>query len=93
MLDNKTIILDIGYIEDTSNNHSELCPKDFKFNIKVIKLIKKILELNGVNVVLAQPLNFDKISLKDKIALEKEVKANGFISIQINKNLNNKFDD
>lgn len=97
MLDTKTIILDIGYIESplrlTENNCNESYPKNFKFNIKVVKFVKKILELNGVNVVLAQPLNLDEIPLKDKIALENLIKPDGFISIQTNKNLNNKFDD
>lgn len=101
MSNTKTIILDISYMEDTlelkRNNYdkNKSYSKEFKFNIKVIKLIKQILELNGVNVILAQPLNSNEVSLKDKIALEKEMepKADGLISIQINKNSNKSLDD
>jgi len=100
MSDIKTIILDIGYMESTlelarTNKGIEQknYDKDFKSNIKIIKLVKKVLELNGVNVILAQPFNSNEVALKDKIALEKRIEANGFVSIQINKNPNENIDD
>lgn len=99
MSNTKTIILDISYMEDTlelkrnSYDRNESYSKEFKFNIKAIKLIKQILELNGVNIILAQPFNSNEVPLKDKIALEKGIEADGLVSIQINKNSSKNLDD
>jgi len=86
MSDIKLIILDIGYKEDAFGlkKGTKVWTKEFKFNSKVAKLIKKILELNGVKVILTQPLNTSKISLNERIILEKELnpKADGLVSMQ-----------
>lgn len=76
----KIIMLDVSYNKSLDKKDY----KDFKNNMKIAKLIKSILELNGIEVILKEPLN-PKCDCNNFIVNENAFKKiDGLISIQNN---------